>query len=145
MAIGVEQSEIVEPVGAAVHLPDDVMEVPVSLDGNKLAAQRASALLLQPEFPESALKNLPRLLLLAQLEVGFPFGVEGIGFRSDLDVYSFMHIDQIQQTYPSAFPFLALRRCREDPSPMTKALEVLFGYPRSGLVWMAASRPPPQS
>jgi len=78
----------------------------VGFDGNKLATQRASALLLQPELAESALENLPHLLLLAQLEVGLPFGVERISFRSDLDVYSFMYIDQIQQTHPLAFPFL---------------------------------------
>ena len=48
MAIGMKQNEVVEPVTAAVHAPDDVVGMPPGLDADGLSAVRTSAFLSSP-------------------------------------------------------------------------------------------------
>jgi hypothetical protein len=52
MAVRVEQSEIVESVGAAFDSPHDMMRVPVGVSSNQLTTDRTAAVLTRPEFPE---------------------------------------------------------------------------------------------
>ena len=69
VAVGMKQKEIVEPVAAAVDPPDDVVCVPVSLNGNQLAAGRTSAFLSTPKRPWSTRKGYPHSALFALFEV----------------------------------------------------------------------------
>jgi hypothetical protein len=48
MAIGMKQNEVVEPVTAATHAPDDVVGMPSSLDAYWLSTVRTSASLSSP-------------------------------------------------------------------------------------------------
>ncbi len=48
VAIGMEQDEVVEPVTATMHAPDDVVGVPPGLDADGLLAVRTSAFLSSP-------------------------------------------------------------------------------------------------
>jgi hypothetical protein len=48
MAIGMKQNEVVEPVTAATHAPDDVVGMPSSLDAYWLSTVRTSASLSLP-------------------------------------------------------------------------------------------------
>ncbi len=69
MAIGMKQNEIVESVAAAVDPPDDVVCVPIGLDGNQLMADRTSAFLSPPERPWSACESYPHSALFAPFEI----------------------------------------------------------------------------
>jgi len=54
MAIRVEQTEIVEPVGAAFDSPHDVVRVPVGISSNQLTTDRTAAVLARPKLPDTA-------------------------------------------------------------------------------------------
>ena len=69
MAVGMKQNEIVEPVAAAVDAPDDVVCVPIGLDGDQLMADQTSAFLSPPERPWSAQESYSHSALVAPLKV----------------------------------------------------------------------------
>jgi hypothetical protein len=53
VAVGMEQREIVEPVGAALGSPHDVMDIPPGIMGDHLVAGRTAALLPLPKLPDT--------------------------------------------------------------------------------------------
>lgn len=69
VAIEMKQNEIVEPVAAAIDPPDNVVCVPVGLDSNQLAADRASAFLSSPERRWSSREGYLHSALFALFEV----------------------------------------------------------------------------
>ncbi len=116
MAGGMEQGEIVEPVTATMHAPDDVVGMPPGLDGHGLPAVRASAFLSPPEHPSSTVQRLAHSALFALFEVELPLWVEWIGFGFDLDVASDGYRTDINQLDPSALAIGVLHlRCERPP------------------------------
>ena len=53
VAVGMEQREIVESVGAALGSPHHMMDIPSGIVGDHLAAGRTAALLPLPELPDT--------------------------------------------------------------------------------------------
>ena len=100
MAIGMEQGEIVEPVTATMHAPDDVVGMPPGLDvigcrqfGHRpLVAARASKF----DRSTSASFGAPRAV-----RSRVPIRVEWIGFGFDLDVAPYGYRADINQLDPS--------------------------------------------
>jgi hypothetical protein len=144
VASGMEQSEIVEPVGTAVDLPDDMMHMPSALHGDRLAANRATSRLSQPQAPETATSQVAHEALFAFLEIGFPRWVEGIRISFDLDVPSDSDRRQVLEHYPFAraiaLPFLR----REYPLGFAQ-FPVSLGNPAASLVRVATLGPLPQA
>ena len=69
MAVGMKESEIVEPVTATVDPPDDMVSVPVGFNGNWLVTDGTSGFLSPPERPRSAREGYLHAALVALLEV----------------------------------------------------------------------------
>ena len=143
MAIGMKQNEVVEPVGAAVNAPDDVVGMPLRLDAYRLTAVRTSASLSSPEPPSTTVQGLAHSALFALFEVELPLRVVRIGFGSDLDVAPDWYRADINQLDPLAST-LHLHLGGERP-PLKRGYPIPLGQPLLALVRMASPRPSPQT
>ena len=145
MAGRMKQHEIVEPVGAAMSFPDDMMHVPSALGVDQLTAHWTSAGLSLPQHPQTADEYAAHEALLALLKVGFPFRVEGIRISFDLDVPSDSDGGQVLEHYPFRCTLaLSLSLRREYPLGMTQ-LPVSLSDPVASLVRVTALCPLPQA
>ena len=100
MADRVKQHEIVEPVGAAVSFPDDMMHMPSALGVDQLTAHWTPAGLSLPQRAQTAGEHTADEALLALLEVGFPSRVKRIRIPFDLDVPPYSDRGQVLEHDP---------------------------------------------
>jgi len=143
MADRVKQHEIVEPVGAAVSFPDDMMHMPSALRVDQLTAHWTSAGLSLPQRAQTADEHAAHEARLALLEVGFPFRVEGIRISFDLDVPPDSDRGHVLEHDPFMCALaLSLFPHREYPLGMAQ-LPVPLGNPVAPLVRVTALRPLP--
>ena len=143
MTDGMKESEIVEPVGAAVSFPDDMMHMPSALGVDQLTAHWTPAGLSLPQRAQTAGEHTADEALLALLEVGFPFRVEGIRIPVGLDVPPDSDRGQVLEQDPFMCTLaLSLFPHREYPLGMAQ-LPVPLGNPVAPVVRVTALRPLP--
>src|SRR6266487_3422341 len=121
------------------------MEVPVAFVLQLLAADDASALLLQPKFQPAliAVRLLYHLTLSAFFKVEFPLRVIRIGCAFDLAVSSDSCLVRLTQTHGADLACAVQGRAAEH-LPSVHARVVLLCYPPGSLLPVSASRPAPQ-
>jgi hypothetical protein len=125
VASGMKESEVVEPVAAAMYAPDNVVCMPPGLDAYRLTAVWAPTSLSPPEHPSSTLQGLAHATLFALFEIELPLGVERVGFGSDLDVAPDRNRTDINQFDPLALT-LHLDP-RGEPPPLERSYPVPLG------------------
>ncbi len=136
-----QEGEIVEPVRAAFHLPDNVMRMPSGFQGDEVSADRTAALLSSPENPSPSTDGFDDATLLAPLEVQFPSSIERIRFGFDLGMPPNRNAPQFEQLaslalLPGGFGTEppCITRMYGEVSPANPALAFLWMTPRSTLL-----------
>src|SRR5262245_17425534 len=146
VAVGVERHLVVGPVTAAPRAPHQVMDVPLRVGRERLAADRTATAL---GVPQEAGPTFPVEALLhghaeAFLEVELPRRVVGIGLRPHLNVPTDRDAQGGEEAHGAGRARPVRHLPGEHPASAPLGAEVALPHPAGALLGMASCGPLPE-